>query len=72
MENFPAHWSVEQVMAQGRFTPLPSPLLTAGYTQKIYWLRLTLDQLAINEPSVLHLPPAYLDDVQVYVPKEKN
>lgn len=49
-----------------RFRPLPSGVLTAGYTPAVHWLRFTVEGPAGD--WVLSVLPPYLDDLRLYEP----
>lgn len=50
-----------------QFEPAPA-ILSAGYTDSAFWLRLTVSPVAGDGPLVLRVWPTYLDDVTLYTP----
>ena len=53
-------------LAPGRFTPLPSGMLAAGYSRSVRWVRFTV--VAPAGEWWLDVMPPYLDDLRLYSP----
>lgn len=50
---------------QAGFTPY-TDILSKGYTDSVFWVRLKIAANSTGKPRVLRMQPTYLDDIQVY------
>jgi signal transduction histidine kinase len=64
LEDSAGKLSVEQVQ-QAVFTPY-SHILSKGYSESVFWVRLKVAPNLTGKPWVLRMQPTYLDDIEVY------
>lgn len=58
-------------LVQSDFVPL-GPILNAGYTSTVYWLRLRIQARAPGQAVELRIRPSYLDDVRLFEPDTRH
>ena len=74
LEDKDRNLSIQQITSstQSNFQRNKKPVINLGYTDSVYWIRITLKNNSVQDHWLLEYGKPHMDSIELYIPQEQN